>query len=611
MKRLIIVVLQVYLCVQYTIGQESQFHTGTANFHHSNNFLHSFSAYSGNNNVGYLVAANGRENGNRIITDSITVFRTTNKGKDWFPIHTIVKNNYTSPIFDLAFTNLSHGFLSVRTTSSSNFVDGALKDTYKTTDSGRTWTEFNLKAGLRILDYAYDVAVFGKSQDSVFIYKNDALLGIQLPNVILLRTAQVLNDTTVIILGGRSNRPQMVGFVLKVNKTELSITDTFVASDIGRDLAYSLHFSNEPSAGYWHTNGVLYKKVGNKITTVSTPAEVKNLNIIKDTLILTSDYDIYYSTNEGENWQVHPYSGNALFAGNYRSAHYFSFKSVFFTNLQVQRTLWITDELDPIFIYRQPQPQTVCLGDTVELSIGADSVFYQWYFNGTLVANETDSILLLNNVQETNLGTYYCVLTDIVSGSMITLPNNPMKDGLAFAGWFTDDESFSNPFTASTPVTADITVYAKWVILPPIASSILSTLELVPIYAGTFMMGSPASEPNRNDNDGVETQHSVTLTKSFYMGKYEITQGQYLAVMGSYPGTAPNTTYGEGDNYPMYYVNWYDAILFCNRLSIKEGLSPVYSVKVGGEEIDWETVNHLGNPPALPEDPQGLTFRGV
>jgi formylglycine-generating enzyme required for sulfatase activity len=57
-------------------------------------------------------------------------------------------------------------------------------------------------------------------------------------------------------------------------------------------------------------------------------------------------------------------------------------------------------------------------------------------------------------------------------------------------------------------------------------------LEMVLIPAGKFMMGSPVSEKGRNEN---ETQHEVILTKPFYMGKYEVTQEQWEAVMGNNP----------------------------------------------------------------------------
>ena len=74
-------------------------------------------------------------------------------------------------------------------------------------------------------------------------------------------------------------------------------------------------------------------------------------------------------------------------------------------------------------------------------------------------------------------------------------------------------------------------------------------LEMVLIPAGKFVMGSPASEKGQNDN---ETQHEVTLTKSYYMGKYEVTQEQWEAVMGD------NPSYTVGAKLPVTYVSWDD-----------------------------------------------------
>jgi formylglycine-generating enzyme required for sulfatase activity len=79
-------------------------------------------------------------------------------------------------------------------------------------------------------------------------------------------------------------------------------------------------------------------------------------------------------------------------------------------------------------------------------------------------------------------------------------------------------------------------------------------IEMVLIQAGTFVMGSPDSEAERQSDEG--PQHSVTV-RSFYMGKYEVTQAQYQAVMGVNPSDF------KGANRPVEKVSWLDAVEFC------------------------------------------------
>ena len=65
-----------------------------------------------------------------------------------------------------------------------------------------------------------------------------------------------------------------------------------------------------------------------------------------------------------------------------------------------------------------------------------------------------------------------------------------------------------------------------------------------PFPPGTFTMGSPASEPARYSDEGPQTQ--VTISRGFWMGKYEVTQGEYLAVMGSNPSYFRTADYSGG-----------------------------------------------------------------
>jgi formylglycine-generating enzyme required for sulfatase activity len=86
-------------------------------------------------------------------------------------------------------------------------------------------------------------------------------------------------------------------------------------------------------------------------------------------------------------------------------------------------------------------------------------------------------------------------------------------------------------------------------------------LEMVYIEPGTFIMGSPNDEQDRWEREG--PQHQVALTNGFYMSKYEITQAQWEAVMGS----NPSRDYGVGPNNPVYHVSWNDCQAFIEKLN--------------------------------------------
>jgi len=84
--------------------------------------------------------------------------------------------------------------------------------------------------------------------------------------------------------------------------------------------------------------------------------------------------------------------------------------------------------------------------------------------------------------------------------------------------------------------------------------------EMVLIPAGKFKMGSPKKEKDRSDD---ETQHEVTLTKPFYMGKYEVTQEQWFEIMGVNPSRK------KGRMFPVTYVSWNDCQDFIKKLNAK------------------------------------------
>jgi len=113
-------------------------------------------------------------------------------------------------------------------------------------------------------------------------------------------------------------------------------------------------------------------------------------------------------------------------------------------------------------------------------------------------------------------------------------------------------------------------------------------LEMIWVEPGTFMMGSPVGETGRSAN---ETEHNVTLTKGFYLGKHEVTQAQWERVMGG------NPSYFKGADRPVDQVSWNDAVEFCNKLTemekkagrVPEGMS--YQLPT---EAQWEYACRAG-----------------
>ena len=106
-------------------------------------------------------------------------------------------------------------------------------------------------------------------------------------------------------------------------------------------------------------------------------------------------------------------------------------------------------------------------------------------------------------------------------------------------------------------------------------------IEMVYVEGGTFMMGCL---PQENCSFLSPKPRNETVN-SFYIGKYEVTQGQWADVMETdvrqYLYNARDglpTYYSEGADYPMQYISWYDAVEFCNRLSERTGRKPAYNI---------------------------------
>jgi sulfatase modifying factor 1 len=95
--------------------------------------------------------------------------------------------------------------------------------------------------------------------------------------------------------------------------------------------------------------------------------------------------------------------------------------------------------------------------------------------------------------------------------------------------------------------------------------------ELKPYRTGTLVVESTPSGAEVRVAGAYRGTTPVTVS-SFYLGKYEVTQKQWVAVMGS------NPSYSKGDERPVEQVSWLDVVDFCNRLSAKEGLQPCCTI---------------------------------
>ena len=119
-----------------------------------------------------------------------------------------------------------------------------------------------------------------------------------------------------------------------------------------------------------------------------------------------------------------------------------------------------------------------------------------------------------------------------------------------------------------------------------------ATIEMVLVKAGTFVMGSPDNEIERQP---WENLHKVKITKDFYIGRYEVTQAQWKKIMGSEPGK-----FKKGGNYPVEQVSWNDCRKFIKKLNKTVSKLRVSSMQagVGGfrlpTEAEWEYACRAG-----------------
>ena len=197
----------------------------------------------------------------------------------------------------------------------------------------------------------------------------------------------------------------------------------------------------------------------------------------------------------------------------------------------------------------------------------------------------------------TTAHTHTLTKTDAVAATH-TIPGNPDYWTCSGCGKYYADASGATELTATQIVIAAGHQYTAGICT--VAGCYF--IEMMSIPQGTFTMGPDMM----NDDATIE----VTLS-AFKMSKYTVTQELYQAVMGNNPSYFNSSPHGEEvqSKRPVERVTWYDAVDFCNKLSVREELDPVYEltgITKSGDSITAATVtaDWTKNGYRLPTDAQ-------
>ena len=179
------------------------------------------------------------------------------------------------------------------------------------------------------------------------------------------------------------------------------------------------------------------------------------------------------------------------------------------------------------------------------------------------------------------LGALICATSTILADSVPVIITQPMSQTVNEG----DSVTFSVVAEDGSSENTDFSI--------PLSGSV--NLDMIWIEPGTFIMGSPENELGRQSN---EIQHQVTLSKGYWLGKYEVTQAQYEAVMG----TNPSSEEFIGADMPVNEVEWDDAKEFCQKLT--EMVKAAGKLPEGYEyalptEAQWEYACRAGTTTAF------------
>ncbi|MCL2804850.1 MAG: SUMF1/EgtB/PvdO family nonheme iron enzyme [Treponema sp.] len=363
---------------------------------------------------------------------------------------------------------------------------------------------------------------------------------------------------------------------ITVNKTDPVVTwPTNLSATHGQmlsDVILPGNGTSNPAGSFtWVTPTALVGNVGTQTHSLRfTPTDTVNYNS------LTQNVSIIVKANPVVTWPTNLSANNdqrlsdILLPGNG-------------TSNQEGAFTWVT----PTASVGNPGTQTHSLRFTP-----TDTVHYNTLTqNVNITVNKVDLLV--------TWPTYLCAIYGQTL-SNVMLPGNGTSNLAGTFTWVTPTASVGNVGTRmhSLRFTPTDTVNYNTVTQNVNILVVEVEIEMVFIPSGTFRMGSPSTEAGHFSSEDYRTENIGNVTVSgFWMGRYQVTQEQYQAVTGNNPsyfhggsGRAPAA--GEIQiKRPVESVTWYDAIEFCNRLSIIEGLTPVYTITGRTPAIGYPIIN--------------------
>ncbi|MBR6079515.1 MAG: SUMF1/EgtB/PvdO family nonheme iron enzyme [Treponema sp.] len=158
-------------------------------------------------------------------------------------------------------------------------------------------------------------------------------------------------------------------------------------------------------------------------------------------------------------------------------------------------------------------------------------------------------------------------------GQTVTRPDDPVDPSgdREFLAW--NAENGSAPFDFSAPIESNTTIIAKWWNKPN---------DFVKVDGTTF------NGEELNPVSFVFTEDTEITIGNLYVCNHEVTQAEYETYCAYPSGSSPNGS--DKQNYPVYYVNWYDTLVYCNFRSIDEGLTPCYSISGTTNPKEWPEI---------------------